>query len=184
MTDLDTLYDRNEEFSRTFDQGDLPISPRRATIVLTCLDARVDPAHFLGLELGDTLVLRNAGGRVTDDVEQGLALLAGMTRLVAGDSAPSLSLAIVHHTDCGLERIAAPGPRQALSQSTGLEPKVLDTLAISDHEASFMDDIERLRASNLVPSELEVSAHLYDVTSGRMTQVVSPLPLNEVDTRL
>ncbi len=178
MSDLDTLYDRNEEFSRTFDQGDLPILPRRPTIVLTCVDSRVDPAHFLGLELGDTLVLRNAGGRVTDDVEQGLALLAGMTRLVAGDSAPSLSLAIVHHTDCGLERIAAPGPRQALSQSTGLEPKVLETLAISDHEASFMHDIERLRASNLGPSELEVSAHLYDVTNGQMTQVVSPAPLN------
>ena len=113
MSDLDTLYDRNEGFARTFDQGDLPILPRRPTIVLTCVDSRVDPAHFLGLELGDTLVLRNSGGRVTDDVEQGVALLSGMTRLVAGDRAPRLSLAIVHHTDCGLERIAAPGPRQA-----------------------------------------------------------------------
>ncbi len=70
MSDLDTLYDRNEGFTRTFDQGDLPILPRRPTIILTCVDARVDPAHFLGLELGDTLVLRNSGGRVTDDVEQ------------------------------------------------------------------------------------------------------------------
>ena len=178
MTDLDTLYDRNEEFSRTFDQGDLPISPRRATIVLTCLDSRVDPAHFLGLELGDTLVLRNSGGRVTDDVEQGVALLAGMTRLAGGDRAPGLSLAIVHHTDCGLERIAASGPRQALSQSTGIEPEVLKALAITDHQASLRADIERLRASDLVPSELEVSAHLYDVSSGQMTQVVSPERLN------
>ena len=177
MSDLDTLYDRNEGFARTFDQGDLPILPRRPTIVLSCVDSRVDPAHFLGLELGDTLVLRNSGGRVTDDVEQGVALLWGMTRLVAGDHAPKLSLAIVHHTDCGLERIAAPGPRKTLSQSTGLEPTVLETLAISDHEASFMDDIDRLRASDLVPSELEVSAHLYDVTSGQMTQVVSPARL-------
>ena len=64
MSDLDTLYDRNEEFARTFDQGDLPILPRHPTIVLTCVDSRVDPAHFLGLELGDTLVLRNSGGRV------------------------------------------------------------------------------------------------------------------------
>ncbi len=179
MSDLDTLYDRNKGFARTFDKGDLPILPRHRTIVLTCLDSRVDPAHFLGLELGDALVMRNTGGRVTDDVEQGVALLLGMTRLVAGDRAPGLSLAIVHHTDCGLERIAAPGPRQALSQRTGLEPAVLETLAISDHEASFMADIERLRASDLVPSELEVSAHLYDVTSGQMTQVVSPARLNK-----
>ena len=179
MSDLDTLYERNQGFARTFDQGDLPIMPRHPTIVLTCLDARVDPAHFLGLELGDTLVLRNAGGRVTDDVEQSVALLSGMTRLVAGDRAPGLSLAIVHHTDCGLERLAAPGPRQALAQSTGLEPEMLETLAISDHEASLRADIERLRASELIPSKLEVSAHLYDVTSGEMTQVVSPEPLNK-----
>ena len=179
MSDLETLYQRNQGFARTFDQGDLPILPRHPTIVLTCLDARVDPAHFLGLELGDTLVLRNAGGRVTEDVEQNLALLSGMARLVASDSAPGLSLAIVHHTDCGLERIAAPGPRQALSQSTGLEPEVLETLAISGHEASFMDDIERLRASDLVPPELVVSAHLYDVKTGRVSQVVPPAPLNK-----
>ncbi len=56
MSDLDTFYDRNEGFVRTFDQGDLPILPRRPTIVLTCVDSRVDPAHFFGLELGDTLV--------------------------------------------------------------------------------------------------------------------------------
>ena len=133
MSDLDTLYDRNERFARTFDQGDLPILPRRPTMVLTCVDSRVDPAHFLGLELGDTLVLRNSGGRVTDDVEQSVALLLGMARLVAGAGAPAFSLAIVHHTDCGLEKIAAPGPRQALGQNTGLEPGVLETLAISDH---------------------------------------------------
>ncbi len=90
MSDLDTLYDRNEGFARTFDQGDLPILPRRPTIILTCVDSRVDPPHFLGLELGDTLVLRNSGGRVTADVEEGVALLSGMTRLVAGDRVPKL----------------------------------------------------------------------------------------------
>ncbi len=116
---------------------------------------------------------------MTEDVEQAVALLSGMTRLVTGDRAPRLSLAIVHHTDCGLERIAAHGARQALSQSTGLDPKLLETLAISDHEASFMDDIERLRASELVPPDLVVSAHLYDVRSGRMSLVVPPAPLNK-----
>lgn len=174
MSDLDTLYDRNREFARAFDQGNLPILPRRPTIILTCSDSRVDPAHFLGLELGDTLVLRNVGGRVTDDVERSLALLMGMTRLVAGEGAPVLSLAIVHHTDCGMERLAATGPRQALARSTGLDPQLLETLAIHDHEASLRADIERLRASDLMPPELEVSAHLYDVASGRMTQIVGP----------
>ncbi len=85
----------------------------------------------------------------------------------------------MHHTDCGLERIAAPGPRKTLSQNTGLEPGLLETLAISDHEVSLMDDIERLRASDLVPPELVVSAHLYDVKTGRVSQVVPPAPLNK-----
>ncbi len=102
-----------------------------------------------------------------------------MTRLVASDRAPRLSLAIVHHTDCGLERIAAPGPRQALVENTGLEPGVLEMLAISDHESSLIDDIERLRASDIVPPELVVSAHLYDVRSGRVSQVSSPAPLHK-----
>ncbi|MEE8294606.1 MAG: carbonic anhydrase [Sphingomonadales bacterium] len=179
MSDLDTLYQRNQGFARTFDQGDLPIKPRHPTIVLTCLDARVDPAHFLGLELGETLVLRNAGGRVTEDVEQNLALLSGMMGMMAGGKTPPLSLAIVHHTDCGVERIAAPEQRQALGKISGLKPEVLERMAISDHDASFKDDIERLRASELVPSDLEVSTHLYDVTSGKMTQVAAPAPLNK-----
>ena len=67
----------------------------------------------------------------------------------------------------------------ALGQNTGLDPGLLEALAISDHETSLMDDIERLRASDLVPPELLVSAHLYDVRSGRVRQVVPPAPLNK-----
>ncbi len=116
MSDLDTLYDRNEEFASTFDQGDLPILPRRPTIILTCVDSRVDPPHFLGLELGDTLVLRNSGGRVTDEVIEQIAILRGLA-VVIGNGA--LEVAIVHHTDCGTSRFANPQVRTEVGASLG-----------------------------------------------------------------
>ncbi len=66
MADVHTLIDRNLEFANNFKQGDLGILPRLSTLIVTCLDARVDPAHLFGLELGDAVVMRNIGGRVTD----------------------------------------------------------------------------------------------------------------------
>ena len=75
MSDLATVYERNAQFSQSFDQGDLAIKPNLATIVLTCVDARVDPAYFAGLELGDALVMRTVGGRATDTAILEVAVL-------------------------------------------------------------------------------------------------------------
>ncbi len=88
MSDLKELLDRNHSFATSFALGDLPIHPRMSITVLTCLDARVDPAHFLGLDLGDALVLRNAGGRVSPDVERDLALLWFLAIMFAEGGAP------------------------------------------------------------------------------------------------
>ncbi len=77
MADAHTLIDRNLEFANSFNQGDLTLLPRLSMLVLTCLDARVDPAHLFGLELGDAVVMRNIGGRVTDDVIEQIAILRG-----------------------------------------------------------------------------------------------------------
>jgi carbonic anhydrase len=68
MVDVHTLVDRNLEFASSFNQGDLALPPRLSILIVTCLDARVDPAHLFGLELGDAVVMRNIGGRVTDDL--------------------------------------------------------------------------------------------------------------------
>jgi carbonic anhydrase len=83
MADMQTLLDRNHDFASSFNQGDLTLLPRLSTLVLTCLDARVDPAHLLGLELGDAVVMRNIGGRVTDEVIEQIAILRGLA-VVAG----------------------------------------------------------------------------------------------------
>ncbi len=179
MSDLKELLDRNHGFATSFALGDLHIHPRMSITVLTCLDARVDPAHFLGLDLGDALVLRNAGGRVSPDVERDLALLWFFAILFAEGGTPRLELAIVHHTDCGVERLANPDARRAAHRDVGLEESLLEQMAIVNHEASLHDDIERLRQSPIVPDGLVVSGHLYDVTNGKLRQVIGPAPLTE-----
>ena len=75
MSDLETLLDRNRSFAEQFEGGDLNIRPRMATIIVTCVDSRVDPAHLFGLALGDAVVMRNAGGRITPAVMRDLAVL-------------------------------------------------------------------------------------------------------------
>ena len=111
MTDLTALLDRNQSFAEQFDAGDLPIRPRMSTIILTCLDARVDPAHLFGLGLGDALVIRNAGGRITPAVLRDLAILSVIGEKLPGPSALELELEVVHHTDCGTARLASPPSR-------------------------------------------------------------------------
>ena len=84
MTDLTTLMDRNRGFAEQFEMGDLTIRPRMSTIILTCVDARVDPAHLFGLGLGDAVVIRNAGGRITRAVMGDLGILGVLAANMAG----------------------------------------------------------------------------------------------------
>ena len=179
MSEINAFYDRNHRFAVDFDQADLAIRPRFSTVILTCIDARVDPAHFLDLKLGDAVVLRNPGGRVTEAVERELAILCAIANQVTNGQPPEFSLAIVHHSDCGLERLANRQGQQAISQRSRVDLAVVESLGIADHNQSLVDDVDRLRHSELMPDELVVSGHLYNVTSGRMNQVVAPTPLRE-----
>ncbi len=88
MTNLTALLDRNRSFAEQFDAGDLAIRPRMSTILLTCLDARVDPAHLFGLGLGDALVIRNAGGWITSAVLRDLAILGVLAGNMPGPARP------------------------------------------------------------------------------------------------
>jgi len=175
MADLQNLIERNRQFAAQY-EGNLSIIPRFSTMVLTCVDARIDPAHFLGLGLGDALVFRNAGARVTNDVELELGILWTLVSRLSGE-APALALAIIQHTDCGYERLANPELQQALSRNLGLDKAVFGALANADHPETIRKDIERLHRSPLVPNELVVSGHLYNVTDGSLQEVVTPAPL-------
>lgn len=179
MSDLQTLLERNDRFNADY-EGGLNISPRFSTFILTCADSRIDPAHFLGLELGDALVFRNAGGRVTDDTELELGILWTMAaKMAAGGNFRGISLALVQHTDCGFERLANPELAAALSNRLGVERAHIDCLANHDHAQRIREDIERLRKSSLVPKGLIVSGHIYHVEDGTIEEVVPPAPLSE-----
>jgi carbonic anhydrase len=175
MADLQTLIDGNLEFARSFNQGGLAIRPRLSTLVLTCLDARVDPAHFLGLQLGDAFVMRNIGGRVTDEVIEQIAILRALAMVFGGGAA--LEVAIVHHTDCGTSRFADPQARQRLSQAAGTGEAAIERLAVTDPQTSVAEDLDRLRAAPTLPDELVVAGYVYDVTDGHVREVSAPASL-------
>ncbi len=179
MTDVQTLTDRNLEFASHFDQGDLAILPRLSTLVLTCLDARVDPAHLLGLELGDAVVMRNIGGRVTDEVIEHIAILLALGAVLSGSdsAAAALDLAVVHHTDCGASRFAIPQVRQKLGQAAGIGEAAIERLAITDPQTSVAEDLERLRAAATLPDDLVVAGYVYDVTDGHVREAFAPASL-------
>ncbi len=177
--DLTALLDRNRHFARHFGARDLKNLPRMSTILLTCLDARVDPAHLLGLRLGDAFVMRNAGGRVTPQVINDLAILGafGAAAKRAGSSPRQQELVIVHHTDCGMARLANPVIGELLAERLGLSIDEVSAMAISDPAKAVQDDIERLRRARETPDQLVVSGFVYDVSNGTINQVVSPAPL-------
>ncbi|MCG8604466.1 carbonic anhydrase [bacterium] len=177
MSDLENLLQRNSQFADHY-KGGLTIIPRFSTMVLTCGDSRVDPAHFLGLELGDAFVFRNAGARVTPDLEIDLAILWRMASKVAKDEFSGFKLAIIHHTDCGYERLANKELRQAFSRRLDVHESEIESLAIPDHAKKIQQDIDRLRRSSLVPKELVVSGHIYNVEDGVVREVFPAAPLH------
>ncbi|MFQ5418795.1 MAG: carbonic anhydrase [Anaerolineae bacterium] len=176
MSDLQTLLERNQQFTARY-EGGLHILPKFSTFILTCADARIDPTHFFGLELGEAMVFRNAGGRVTDDVELELGVLWLMAAHMAGNNFRGISLALIQHTDCGFERLANPEMAAILSNRLSVAKAVIDGLANANHSQRLHEDIERLRQSPLVPKGLVVSGHIYHVEDGTIEEIVAPAPL-------
>lgn len=159
MSAIDDVLRSNESAPGGTEAGAVPT---RQLVVLTCMDARVMPADALGLASGDAHVLRNAGGRVTDDVLR--SLTASWYFL------DTREVMVVHHTSCGMH---APDPEAAQRQ---LEAAVggaadVDLLTFTDEEQSVRDDVARIREFELAPSGLVVRGFLYDVVSGRLREI-------------
>ncbi len=177
MADLQNLIERNRSFAEQFEAGDLPIRPRMSTFILTCVDSRVDPAHIFGLGLGDAIVMRNTGGRITPAVIEDLVILGVLGTNMPGPSTMPLELVVMHHTDCGMSRLANPAIQQQVAERLGLSVDEVVAMAITDPATSVKDDIERLRQTPGTPDQLVVSGLVYDVKSGTIIQVVPSAPL-------
>ena len=174
MTRMTPLLERNEQFARTYTPA--PLGPPTAQVlVVSCLDHRVDPAIILGLQLGDAVVIRNAGGRVTPAVIDDIAYLAYLAGQLFGGQVFADSLfevAVVHHTQCGTGFLADPSFRRQAAEATGLAEAALEASAVADPHTTVKADVERLLTSPLLSPKVSVSGHVYDIATGRVTTVL------------
>ena len=168
---LDELLRRNHIYATDNFTGYTPIAPTLRTIVVGCVDPRVDPAHILGLANGDAVVIRNVAGRITPTFFQQMLML----RLVAqadGDApGTGWNFIVLHHTDCGITRLG-PHP-ELLAGYFGVDVDHVDDRHPMDPHRAVRDDIETLRANPFFPSEFTVTGLVYDVDTG-LTEVVTP----------
>jgi carbonic anhydrase len=163
MPERDKLEAANEAYAESFTKGDLPMPPGRKLAVVTCMDARLDPAKFLGLEDGDAHVIRNAGGLVTDDALRSLCIshwLLGTEEVV-----------VIAHTDCGMLTFTNDDLRGKLRDEAGADALDVDFHPFPDLEESVRGSIRAIRQSQLCPDSLEVSGWIYDVHTGRLNEV-------------
>ena len=175
MTLFDPFLERNRDVATKAAHVGLTPIPRHSVFVVSCIDSRVDPALLLNFELGDALVLRNAGGRVNDEAIQEIAFIGAATEMMAGDEAPApFEVAVLHHTGCGTGLYADEGFRSAFADKTGANADVLLASAVIDPVETVKADVELLRNADLLPAHAVVSGHVYNVDTGLVETVVAP----------
>ena len=170
---IETALGRNRAFSAAGGHQGAVVFPSLRLFVITCLDPRVDPAHFLGLGLSDAVVLRNVGGRVTPEVINDVAFIGQMTESVMRDG-PLFEVAVIHHTQCGTGALADDSFRRRYAERIGAEQESLRDHAVLDPAATVAIDAQRLRSAPQVSPRIAVSGHVYDVMSGLVETVVHP----------
>lgn len=155
------------QYSERFVPNDLTAAPRRKLVVLTCMDARLDLFRLLGLEIGDSHLLRNAGGRATDDAIRSMVLSSHWLG--------TREYLVVHHTGCGLFNVTNDEIRTRVEDATGIRPH-FDFHPFTDVDQSVIDDVERIRACTMLPEDSVVWGAVYDVFTGTLNEVVGPQP--------
>jgi carbonic anhydrase len=179
---LSEVLEANAKYSANFgDKGKLPAPPARRFAILTCMDARLDPAKYAGLAEGDAHVIRNAGGRASDDAIRSLVIsykLLGTQEFF-----------VIHHTDCGMQSFNNEVMRGLLAasletaqltaqgfQDVGKGPgsragEFIEWLTIKDPKQAVIDDVARIKAHPLVPKRIVVHGYIYDVKTGKLNEV-------------
>ena len=179
---LDEVRKANQAYVKGFgDKGKLPLPPGRRFAILTCMDARLDPAKYAGLSEGDAHVIRNAGGRASDDAIRSLVI----SHKLLG----TLEWFVVHHTNCGMELftnevmgellagslntagLGKTGWKNADKSGGAPEGRYINWLTIKNQEASVAEDVARIRNHPLVPDDIPIYGYVYDVRSGRLIEI-------------
>ena len=175
MSNIAPLLDRNRAFAS--DPGArqgmprLPFSPNLNLYIVICIDCRVDPAQILGVKLGEALVQRNIGGRITPAVIRDIAYAGYLVDSKAPEG-PYFEVAIIHHTDCGSTLLADDELRHGFAQRMGIDERDLADTPVLDPARTAATDVERVLWAEEIPQNVHVSGHVYDVATGVVTTVV------------
>ncbi len=153
----------NTGYAERFDKGGLPARPGRKLAVLTCMDARVMPQDAFGLDIGDAHVIRNAGGRATDDAIRSF--------IVSHELLDTEEFLVVHHTDCGMNAFTDEKIQRRLGEKYGADASGVRFHTFADLEQSVRDDVAAIRATPFVPESVPVRGFVLDVTTGRLSEV-------------
>ncbi|TCK84270.1 carbonic anhydrase [Paraburkholderia sp. BL9I2N2] len=173
----DVMLERNADFANTAFVPELKMMPSTGTIVVGCVDPRVDPANVLGLKQGEAAVIRNVGGRVNNALLETLAVLSVVAK-AAGRPDGARNLVLLQHTDCGIIGCHKHAPA-LLAKHLGVDAAGLDDLAITQPYEAVALDVAALRAHKELPDNLIVSGLVYDVKTGHIETVVPAAPLRE-----
>jgi carbonic anhydrase len=159
MSVVDEVKSANEQYADGFTKGDLPMPPGRKFAVVTCMDARIDPAKALGLEEGDAHVIRNAGGLVNDETIRSLVIshhLLGTQEAI-----------VIGHTDCGMLTFT----NDDIHAKLGPESESIDFQPFPDVDARVRQSVETIRSAPLLPDSFAATGFVYDVTTGKLNAV-------------
>lgn len=162
MPDFDDLISANQAYAADFALGDLEAPARAGLAMVTCMDSRIDPLRIVGLGIGDAKVVRNPGGRVTDQALAAVVLavnLLGATRVM-----------VVPHTRCAMASSSEQELRDRVGAAVGLDASWQEFGAVDDQLATLASDVARIRSHPLVPRSVAVGGFVYDVTTGLLEQ--------------
>lgn len=165
MPIIKKILEHNKTYAENFgDKADLPVPPLKKVAILTCMDSRVDPLAFTGLNLGDAHVIRNGGGRASEDAIRSLILsceLLGTNEFY-----------VIHHSDCGLETFTDKELNEKFKDKIDItELEKINWLTIDDREESVRFDVKKIKSHPLIPDHIEVYGFIFDVKTGKLIQV-------------
>lgn len=163
MSYFERLMQANQAYVALHGELNLPIKPKTRVAIVTCMDSRLHVAQALGLALGDAHILRNAGGRVTDDIIRSL--------VISQQQMGTREIVVLHHTDCGAQTFNNEDFQEHLKCELGVDVSGQDFLPFQDVEESVREDIKLLRECPLIPDDVMISGAVYDVDTGRMIEV-------------
>ncbi len=163
MSVVPELQEANACYAAAFDKADLTAPPRRRVAVLTCMDARLDPAKFLGVQEGDAHIIRNAGGRANQDALRSL--------IISQQMLGTNEVVVIHHTDCGMSSFSNEELSAKLTERFDAPAEDIDFLPFTDLAQSVRDDIATIRDCPFIPENVAIHGFIYDVKTGRIEAV-------------